>query len=227
MICWAYPSATLQSLSQSSGLISRLACLQHSGISRYVQHIIIQWVTQDRAICRDERKRQQCRNSRWNLLVSGDLQVLPTWKLIRAKSEMYFWAFTPQQRWRAYSLKQMKKKHTTKEKYTEMSVHPSYAGKPHLVLSPIRGGVIVTFSSKRIFFFFFKRLWERRIVWIESLRCCITESHRKCTMQMTICLIRCLNRVHCLDIAIIGDGWTLHDFTIELKNFSVSLIAGY
>jgi len=44
-------------------------------------------------------------------------------------------------------------------------------------------------------------------------------------MQMTICLISCLNRVHCLEIAIIGDGWTLHDFTIKLKNFSVSLIA--
>lgn len=49
----------------------------------------------------------------------------------------------------------MKKNYTTEEKYTDMSVRPSYAGKPHLVLSPIRGGVIVTFSSKRIFFFFF------------------------------------------------------------------------
>lgn len=49
----------------------------------------------------------------------------------------------------------MKKNYTTEEKYTYMSVRPSYAGKPHLVLSPIRGGVIVTFSSKRIFFFFF------------------------------------------------------------------------
>lgn len=157
------------------------------------------------------------------MVVDGDPKVLPGQKPVRTKLEVYFWAFKPQQRWKAHRVnkKKREKKLAQPNKNTQAKVctHSRQENSIFCFLLLWEGSV--SFSSKRILFL--KCLWERRIVWIESLRCCITESHRKCTMQMTICLIRCLNRVHCLNIAIIGDGWTLRDFTIKLKNFSVTV----